>query len=231
MRPGLDQNEVPTFWFCPHCVEKDLHIPPTPAETLSSTIPSTLSPESDIFNQQNLTTSPLNSHVSLQPVETSGSKTSPGLVQDLPSTAKSGSRPNNDHLPARRKTKKSSSPPRKKSKYSAFSVEVDKALSVLYEELETAAKMGKSEGHLQDKILSLEQQLKVQEGQLKIRDREFVFVREQLVKSREESDRLKVANDHFASEVANLRDMVQKKDAELKDWRAKLRTMVDSDAE
>ena len=28
MSPTLEPSEVPGFWFCPHCVDRELHIPP-----------------------------------------------------------------------------------------------------------------------------------------------------------------------------------------------------------
>jgi len=47
MKPGLDPTNVPTFWFCPHCVEKEFNIPTTSPDTMSimPTPPSNSTPE------------------------------------------------------------------------------------------------------------------------------------------------------------------------------------------
>jgi len=225
MKPGLDPTNVPTFWFCPHCVEKEFNIPTTSPDTMSimPTPPSNSTPEAS------------STRIIAELTETSSKKPNLSTDHTPASAAKSRPRPSDaEYRPARGKantTKKSSSPPRKKSKYSAFSVQVDKALSVIYAELETAAEIGKSEGNLQNKVQLLEQRLKIQDGQLKIRDREFVFVRDQLVKSRVVPDRLQTENEELKKEVIRLQEMVQSKDAELKDWRAKLRTMMGNDLE
>jgi hypothetical protein len=138
-----------------------------------------------------------------------------------------------------------SSPPRKKSKYSAFSKEVDKALSVIYGELETAAGYGKSEGNLESQVQALEQQLKMQEQQLKMQEqqlkmqeqqmlltsRELEFARKELAKDREESAVLKVDNFEIREENMRLKELVDRKENELKEWRAKLRSMIGTELE
>lgn len=224
MLPGLDALEVPNFWFCPHCVERNLHIPPVTSDTISS---NTLSPP---------TTTGVETVGSLIPDAVDQIKINQSLAPTL--VAKRRPRPSDADFtqtqPARGKSKtteRSFGTPRKKSKYSAFSSEVDKALSVLHAELETAAEIGKSEDSLRNKIEALEQHVKMQDGQLKIRDREFTFVRSQLVKSREEPDRLKAENEELKREVVRLGQLVGLKDTELRDWRTKLRTMLGSELE
>jgi hypothetical protein len=156
----------------------------------------------------------------------------------IKSAAKSRPRPTelteiDTRRPGRSKSirSKRSSPARKKSKYSAFSVEVDKALTVLYSELETAAQCGKAEGHLESKVLDLEQKLKLQDGQLMLSNRELDFARSHLTKEQAKSGVLKKENVELRDEVAKLREMVQQKDGELRDWRTKLRTMMGSELE
>jgi hypothetical protein len=124
-----------------------------------------------------------------------------------------------------------SSPPRKKSKYSAFSKEVDKALSVIYGELETAAGYGKSEGNLESQVQALEQQLKMQEQQMLLTSRELEFARKELAKDREESAVLKVDNFEIREENMRLKELVDRKENELKEWRAKLRSMIGTELE
>jgi hypothetical protein len=121
--------------------------------------------------------------------------------------------------------RRSYSPPRKKSKYSAFSADVDKALTVIHKELEKATHMGRAEGGLQDKIQALEQQLKLKDGQIQLGIKELEFAKRQ----RGESSLLEAENRKLKEENAKLVNLVERKDAELKDWRTRLRTMIQSE--
>jgi hypothetical protein len=159
-------------------------------------------------------------------------KSQPQVYQDGNSSANGSSRPAKTDatrtVPYKGITgrqRRAYSPPRKKSKYSAFSAEVDKALAVIHKELEKAAHMGRAEGGFQDTIQALEQQLKLKDGQIQLGIKELEFAKRQ----RGESNLLEAENKTLKEENAKLVVLVDRKDAELKDWRAKLRNMIGSE--
>jgi chromosome segregation ATPase len=134
-----------------------------------------------------------------------------------------------EHSEKSHRPKRSSSPPRKKSKYSAFSSEVDKALSVIHSELEKAGQVGKSEGHLRDKIKDLELRLRVKDNQILLGSRELAQSQKSLAAEHCQSERLQSENTQYKKEVMRLRAALETKDSELRDWRAKLRSMIGND--
>jgi len=230
MTPSLDPEVVPNFWFCPHCVDRELHIPPSlpdmnelsPVSTrdqlnsFSGDTPGAKAVSGSEF--ESISHSPVTPHAIEQP-SSERLDTRP-LIQ--PTTklqeqyAAGSTSGKNDQIISRKgkaaAVKKVTPPPRKKSKYSTFSANVDKALSVIYSELETAAQNGRSEDSLQEKIKALEQQLKVQEGEI------------QLARNERANERLR--NERLRKEVDALKEEVEMKDAELRDWQAKLKTLM-----
>jgi len=238
MTPSLDPNEVPAFWFCPHCVNNELHIPPSMNdEHFFAPLPSSLpsyplesTPTSESFNTQ-ITMSrhqepPVYGEKSKQPIRQQPTPPGPAPPSPVKPPAKSQETPQSS-IPTTQKKQgrqRNSSPPRKKSKYSAFSKEVDKALSVIYNELETAAGYGRSEGNLESKVQALEQQLKMQEGQMMLSSKELEVARKELAREREQGQALKMENEM-------LRALVDRKENELKEWRKKLRSMIGSELE
>jgi hypothetical protein len=131
------------------------------------------------------------------------------------------------HKGSNGRSRRSHSPPRKKSKYSAFSVDVDKALTIIHKELEKASQLGRSEGSLQDKIQALEQQLKLKDGQIQLGIKELEFAK----RKHGESSLLEAENKQLKEQNVKLVNLVERKDAELKDWRSKLRTLIGNDSE
>lgn len=242
MTPELETEEVPTFWFCPHCVDRDMHIPTdslasdylTPATSASSLLgqgiafqqaSDSLGPANDMEHRDSPDTAQASKTANKRPatLQTSSEKSLSEGAQSIPHIE------HIEHRAAREiasNSKRSFSPPRKKSKYSAFSVEVDKALSILYAELETAAHVGKSKEDLQSKLKTLGQQLKMQEGQIMLANREVEQLRSQLELLRGEPEHLKDQNTELLKKVANLQQLVEKKDSELRDWQTKLRNMM-----
>jgi len=230
MSPSLPPSEVPGFWFCPHCVDRELHIPPS-------------SPRSHYFtpvSPQRSLLSPTTPGISATVSAASSLKRSAPAIAQTEEPVTSGQiqaipernvhiqpppQPVETHSTKRalhRGPRRSYSPPRKKSKYSAFSVDVDKALTVIHKELEKAAHTGRAEGGLQDKIHGLEQQLKLKDGQIQLGIKELEFAKRQ----RGESNLLEAENRRLKDENAKLVSLVEKKDSELRDWRAKLRSMI-----
>ena len=255
MTPSLDLNEVPPFWFCPHCVVNELHIPPpSPEEHFFAPLPSSLpmypssmTPASSVLatNTPVITKTGITALDNLKGPPTTwprkddqpvGQQLTPPSHEPLnpeksrprPQEPSELSKPTGHKKPGRQRY---SSPPRKKSKYSAFSKEVDKALSVIYGELETAAGYGKSEGNLESQVQAFEQQLKMQEQQMLLTSRELEFARKELAKEREESAVLKVDNFEIREENMRLKELVDRKENELKEWRAKLRSMIGTELE
>ena len=256
MTPTLDPNEVPSFWFCPHCVGNGLHIPPpdlllpeehffAPLPSSLPMYPSTMTPASSepatntpvitktgiavLDNLKGPQDTPLKRHdrptqnIGQQPTPPSNEPPSPANSRSRPEEPSEFNKPTAHKKPGRPRHQ---SPPRKKSKYSAFSKEVDKALSVIYGELEIAAGYGKSEGNLENKVQALEQQLKMQEQQMLLTGRELEFARKELAKEREESTVLKVDIFEIREENLRLKELVDRKENELNEWRVKLRSMI-----
>lgn len=178
MTPSLDPGDVPDFWFCPHCVARELHIPQPPQTTYFSP-PPPLTPAtspSDVSRTRNSSSA----HVApphrsvYESTPKSSSRNIPALDSaavvhlnplsspETPLTAATtvtAVKTIDQHAPnpgnAKGNTgrpRRSYSPPRKKSKYSSFSSEVDKALAVIHKELEASAQVGKAESELRDKI-------------------------------------------------------------------------------
>lgn len=236
MTPSLPPSEVPGFWFCPHCVDRELHIPPSSPRshyfTHASPQRALLSPSTPGISA---TISAASSVKQSAPVTSVSSTKDPVIsgqtqviperntqVQPPPQQVETHSTKRAAHKGDNSRQRRSYSPPRKKSKYSAFSVDVDKALAVIHKELEKAAHMGRAEGGLQDKIHGLEQQLKLKDGQIQLGIKELEFAKRQ----RGESSLLEAENRRLKDENSKLVGLVEKKDSELRDWRAKLRSMI-----
>lgn len=126
----------------------------------------------------------------------------------------------------RGRRRRSPSPVKKKSKYSVFSVEVEKALAVIQSELQTAAECGKAESHLRNRLCSLEQELKLQSSQLALTKRELEIAKKDLAIERFKNGRNAADTQVPKEEIARLKELLSKKDAELEDWRSKLKLML-----
>jgi hypothetical protein len=252
MTPTLGPNEVPPFWFCPHCVDQEWHIPPPNSPGISqlapalSMVPATLvypSPslaevaQRDITSATESETPPLQSPPVPRRVMPISERRGDiiGRHPDLTvirRNAPSVEPQSKHHAPSHTKTKGSGrqlrraySPPRKRSKYSSFSSEVDKALAIIHKELEVSAQIGRVEKDSQDKILELEQQLKLKDGQIMLAQREL-----ELAKSDNgQSSLLKAELADMKQQVEALKIQVKNKDTEFNDWRAKLRIMLGSE--
>jgi hypothetical protein len=253
MSPSLGPDEVPPFWFCPHCVDDGLNMPPTSSTSYFTPVspgppvyPSPYSPNgaqnqhSQKSNSITQTLSPSEqsqASLSHRPVE---NPTVQKSTNSQPPTVVPTQAPRNEVINSRslkgntNRSKRSYSPPRKKSKYSAFSAEVDKALAVIQKELEVAAQIGKSEDSLRDAIEGLEQQLKLKDSQIQLTSRELELAKIKLCDNGAGAAGLiglKDENSQLREENAKLKEMVVSKDAELKNWRAKLKSMMGSDLE
>lgn len=250
MSPTLEPDDVPTFWFCPHCVDRELHIPPDPPSTYYTPIspqPSAQahpSPSSAALARNEIT-------IAAQNASTTGSeqhgadgsnskRKSEGQMQDIEASmlkVRAVSRSLDPKIPIARnepkvrskgntgRPRRSYSPPRKRSKYSAFSSEVDKALAVIHKELEAAAQNSRSEDSLRERIQTLEQELRLKDGQILLTSRELELARQ----NGGDSTRLGVENRELKEQNDRLKELVEKKDAELRDWRSKLKTMLGND--
>lgn len=229
-------ESIPSFWFCPHCTDREWNVPP---ESSSSAVSQTAKP--DPIPQE---PSPSATVARFESSHKAGNKSleEPDVFGNIKSKRKfttniaralyrpngeaerpKPKRPEPKSAPSR--TRRSYSPPRKKSKYSAFSSEVDKALVVIQKELEFAAGLGKSEDALQDRIKSLEQELKLKDGHIMLSTRELDLAK----KHSSGSSRLKSENITLREENEKLLALVEKKDQELRDWRMKLRSMIGDD--
>lgn len=236
MSPTLPAGEVPGFWFCPHCVDRELHIPPNSPTvryfTPVSQAPPLLSPPSPVSSKTMASTAPTSESIPVNALKRSLAIPSTG--EHVRSQAQADPDGNPEAPPPSKRLEKIShksnnnrqrhsySPPHKKSKYSAFSSDVDKALNVIHKELEKAARTGRAEGGLQDRIQALEQQLKLKDGQIQLGIKELEFAKRQ----RGESSLLDAENRRLKEENARLVGLVEKKEAELRDWRARLRSMI-----
>lgn len=118
--------------------------------------------------------------------------------------------------------RKSFSPPRKRSKYSSFSSSVDKALAVIHKELEKAAEVGKTEDGLQHQIETLEQQLKLKDGQVLLLEKELSMVKQ----TNGDSFTLRQTNTELRMQIEAMRQSLQDKDQELNNWRTRLEALL-----
>ncbi|KAL2063954.1 hypothetical protein VTL71DRAFT_4448 [Oculimacula yallundae] len=236
MSPTVSPSEVPDFWFCPHCVDRELHIPhplptndfnPSPPE-LSRNARQTGIPSETSYHKH----SPLskgNAHTP-EPIAAESSRNRPNSELVPPATtAVSLSDKAGQKLPKPTAAKgntarprRSYSPPRKKSKYSAFSSEVDKALTVIHKELEASAKVGKTEAELRAKIRMLEQELRLKDGQITLAGRELEIAK----RNGGDSAGLRIENEELKMQVSRLERLVESKDSELRDWRDRLKSMI-----
>lgn len=132
---------------------------------------------------------------------------------------------------ARRVGKRSQkSPSRKRSKYSDLPKDLEKALELITTNLESVSRsrISQDEGHT--KARALEQQLRIQEGEVLICRQEIQAVKQKLL------DEISVA-DILRSEIAELRQKLQEsqastesKENELRNWQDMLRTMIGNTA-
>lgn len=239
MVPAIDPNEIPPFWYCQHCVDRELNIaqPASPSAALMDPLtevgqlyPSPTSIENSrsqsIAGLENTTTQIVSS--TQQEPQVSAREARISRKENLKTIdviqASSMSLPKSKA--AGKKAKSSYSPPRKRSKYSNLSSEVDKALVVIQKELEKAAQVGKSEDVLQDRIQDLEQQLKLKDGQICLIQRELELARESGTVSGELRRQLEEVKKRNASLVGD----VESKDKELRDWREKLKGLLGGEA-
>ncbi|KAH8593815.1 hypothetical protein B0O99DRAFT_191556 [Bisporella sp. PMI_857] len=240
MTPSLAHDAVPKFWFCPHCVEKQWHIPPemnylTPSspqqqkQSVPETIPTEGANEINMMDHAPRETLDSDTQRIVLGLNTVSAKSSGHIDRVSSSSLTKKSLPQRNDGPRPGKamyahTKRSSSPLRKKSKYSTLSAEVEKALSVIHSQLEAAALNSKADDSLLAKTKDLEQQLRIQEGQIKLASNDSS-------NQRLKNERLQTENANLKAEVDRLTESLQRKEAELKDWRAKLRTMMDDGVE
>jgi hypothetical protein len=233
MSPSLEDDQVPTFWFCPHCVNNNFHIA---VDSIVATTPTTKAADNQPLQTNLSRRAPTNAsavpaadqyptphtpnpHMLPAPVkgqlsngdsnETTRQPEQPCLIENR--TAASDS----VQSTKRGRSKHGQSPPKKKSKYSVFSAEVDKALAVIHSELELAAEGSRSEDHLNSKIDSLEQQLRLQNGQMALLRQELDMAKRDLDIERFRVGRLETICQRPNDEVTRLTHLLAQKDEEL----------------
>ena len=252
MTPSLDPGDVPDFWFCPHCVARELHLPQPPPTTYF-TPPPPLTPStspSDVSHSRNSSSAHVapphrkiyestrrSSNRDVPAVEPSPGLdprpnpvvysspeklTAPSTAVPQVSTAASAASKTGTTKGNAGRPRRSYSPPRKKSKYSAFSSEVDKALAVIHKELEASASVGRAESDLRDKIQMLEQELRLKDGQITLAQRELELAK----RNGGDSAGLKAENEQLKMQISRLNGLLDGKDTELRDWRARLKSMI-----
>ncbi|CZT00275.1 hypothetical protein WAI453_012663 [Rhynchosporium graminicola] len=247
MSPTISPSEVPDFWFCPHCVDRELHIP-QPVSTIEFDPAPVLTPSGSFSDATQTRNSSLAQSAPPRPenYECTSIVNFDALAPDSVPVKSSQSYPSTEILapPAipsirgkeseqklsiattakvnTRRARRSYSPPRKKSKYSSFSSDVDKALTVIYKELESSAKVGKAEAELRDKIRILEQEVKLKDGQITLGARELEISK----RSGGDLAALRIENEELKLKVRKLDELVESKDTELRDWRDRLKLMI-----
>lgn len=190
MNPAVDADEVPPFWYCPRCVDREL-------SDVSLQSPTTVLSNSllDASQLEPFVSSVRATHNQTSGVENDLSDAASSAQQSISITKHSVPLPEKQDLtteaappasltnllqariPAKHPRPDSSPAPRKKSKYSNFSSDVDKALMTIQKELEKAATLDKSSSSLQSRIQDLEQQLKLKDGQIQLAMREMELAR------------------------------------------------------
>lgn len=219
-------ESTPTLWFCPSCTNRDWHLP----TELSTTTVADLSPESmevtghdETMESQLDKRSPVKRSANLQP--SSKRKFTSNIDRALYGAYASNSKPKPSHIVPpipHTRPQKQQSIPRKKSKYSSFTTEVDEALATIHKELEVAASLGKREEALQDKIRALEQELKLKDGQVVLFEKELEFIKRSDTvlegkRLKSENEKLREDNERLRAELAAL----ERRDRERGDERVK----------
>lgn len=241
MTPTPAADAIPEFWFCPHCTDNGFHIPPAgfPAtkqvaaqdlETFDMIYSQT--PSKSVSDFSELAGKGINHGYPTPPtpvvptISTNSSGHSQTASSMQPPTVSINH--SNENLPSNKRSRPSNGKlsAKKKSKYSAYSSEVDKALSIIHSELEVAADVRRSETELQDKIKSLEQQLKLQDGQMTLLKREFELSKRALDVEKFKVNRLNGQSTRSSPEVAQLKEQLAKKDEELAAWKEKLKALM-----
>ncbi|RFU29419.1 hypothetical protein B7463_g6940, partial [Scytalidium lignicola] len=123
------------------------------------------------------------------------------------------------------------SPPRKRSKYSNLPSEVETAFDLIKSHLENASNGRKSQDDVENKAKTLEQKLKIQEGEMLISRQELQSVKQKLSVELSNAEQLKMENTTLRKEVQELQELVQKKENQIKSWQNMLRTMIGTGGE
>jgi len=248
--PGFD--EVPEFWFCPHCTDNGFNIPSSAFPAASKPVATIEAMNFDPFISSNPSKSvsdftevskigrartthgyPTPPTPIIPIIDQSTLQAAPSKFQSVSQSSVDNSADVKDATNPHKRGRSSNSKPgvKKKSKYSVYSSEVDKALSVIHSELELAAEVRSSETELQDKIKSLEQQLKLQDVQMVLVKRELELSRRALDVEKfkvnrltQSQGRVEIAQPNV--EVAKLKEQLAKRDEELVAWKEKLKALV-----
>lgn len=238
------------YWFCPHCIDNGFHVPPVAPVTVESR-----AVEATIVSDNAKTAAPLRPTKSISDFEECVSKaprdreTRVGSLSKTVSTSytEQGSLPDSATIveehslvepkgsvlssvsvsasQKRERTTSGKGTAKKRSKYSAYSSEVDKALATIRAELEVAADVRRSEEQLHERIKSLEQQLKLQDGQIALLKREADLSKRALEVEKFKLDRLSQSIES-SNEVVKLKELLVNRDNELASWKEKLKALV-----
>jgi hypothetical protein len=126
--------------------------------------------------------------------------------------------------PRRARVQKSSS--KKRSKYSELPKDLEKALELITSNLESVSRSRKSQDDGDTKARALEQQLRIQEGEVLICRQEIQAVKQRLLDEMSAADILRSENAELRQKLQDSQALAESKESELRNWQGMLRTMV-----
>lgn len=133
--------------------------------------------------------------------------------------------------PRRRgKAERTRSPLRKRSKYSELPVEIEKALDLIKDRLESASRYNMSRDDVKTEAQALEQKMKIREGELLLCRHELQSVKQKLSTETADMETVRAENVELRKEMQELRASAQITEDQLKNWQNMLRQMMGADS-
>ncbi|KIN01619.1 hypothetical protein OIDMADRAFT_144298 [Oidiodendron maius Zn] len=120
------------------------------------------------------------------------------------------------------------SPPRKRSKYSDLPKDIEKALDLITSRLEEASRSRRWQDDVDGKARAMEQKVKIQEGEVLLCRQELHTVKQQLLNEVTTTERLRAENADLREKLEEARTLAERKENEMKNWQAMLRTVMGS---
>lgn len=117
-------------------------------------------------------------------------------------------------------------PSRKRSKYSSLPKDIEKALDLVLSHLGDMTQLRKSKEGIENRSRDLEQEVKIQEGKVRICRQELQALSQRLAEKVSMVEELRAKNAEYHKQLADARTLADSKDAEMKNWRNILHTMI-----
>ncbi|EPE35993.1 FYVE/PHD zinc finger [Glarea lozoyensis ATCC 20868] len=227
-----EESTIPDIWFCDHCVGYGWSEPPIESPDPYPT------PRTNSFHPV------AGDDRTVADVNTTRKENNPEILSPE-KEARAVPQPEAPHPPKPKKHSRPHSPGpqphrKRKSKYSPYTPEIEKALSVITAELEKTSRTSTSTLTLENTIQTLEQRLRMRDQEIVLLKRERDGLRKEVEKEKEEVKRVEgvlddVRRDRVAEirkrmgveeERNDLKSKVESLEKEGREWRGRLRELV-----